>query len=138
MLGATVLYELARRGGRPFAHRFLRVARIDARRLDDAERWFARRGPIVVVVARCVPGIRSLIALPAGVLRMSRGVYLATSLAGTLLWNVLLIGAGWLLGAQWEEASDTIGAFSKPALALAGLMAVGAAFWAWRSTRRAS
>jgi membrane protein DedA with SNARE-associated domain len=85
MLGASVLYELARRGGRPFALRFAKVARIDEARLDATERWFARRGVWVVLLGRCVPGVRSLVALPAGVLQMRRGVYLAASLAGTLM-----------------------------------------------------
>jgi membrane protein DedA with SNARE-associated domain len=138
MLGAVLLYELARRGGRPFAHRFLRVARIDVARMDDAERWFARRGPLVVLVGRCIPGIRSLIALPAGVLQMSRGVYLATSLAGTLLWNALLIGAGWALGAEWDQASDTIGALSKPLFAVAAVAGLAGLGWLLRQRSRAA
>lgn len=125
MLGASVLYELARRGGRPFALRFARVARIDEARLDVTERWFARRGVWVVLLGRCVPGVRSLVALPAGVLQMSRGAYLAASLAGTLVWNVLLIGVGWVLGAEWDRAADTIGALSKPLLAV--VLVLGAA-----------
>lgn len=123
MTGSVVLYELARRGGRPFALRFARVARIDPERLEAAERWFARRGIAVVLIGRCVPGIRSLVALPAGTLRMARGTYLAASLVGTLIWNALLIGLGWLLGAEWEQASETIGSASTPLVALALLAA---------------
>lgn len=129
LLGATVLYELARRGGRPFALRFARVARLDESRLDAAERWFARRGLWVVLLGRCVPGIRSVVALPAGTLRMSRGLYLLTSLIGTLLWNALLIGAGYLLGAEWESVSGVIGALSKPLLAV---VVVAGAAWLLR------
>lgn len=123
MTGSVVLYELARRGGRPFALRFARVARIDPERLEAAERWFARRGIAVVLIGRCVPGIRSLVALPAGTLRMARGTYLAASLVGTLVWNALLIGLGWLLGAEWEQAAETIGSASTPLVALALLAA---------------
>jgi membrane protein DedA with SNARE-associated domain len=136
MLGASVLYELARRGGRPFALRFARVARIDEARLDATERWFARRGVWVVLLGRCVPGVRSLIALPAGVLQMSRGVYLAASLAGTLMWNALLIGAGYVLGAEWDRAADAIGALSKPLLALVVLAACAALVFAQLRSRR--
>ncbi|WP_037500168.1 DedA family protein, partial [Solirubrobacter soli] len=66
LVGAVVLEEAARYGGRPFAERFVRFAHIDPGRLDDAERWFVRRGWLMVLVGRCVPGVRSLVALPAG------------------------------------------------------------------------
>ena len=72
VLGAMVLYEAARRGGRPFAERFLRFAHLQPEKLDDAERWFARRGALIVLLGRCVPGMRSLVSLPAGLLRMPR------------------------------------------------------------------
>ena len=116
MTGAVVLYELARRGGQPFALRFLKLARMDEERLAQAERWFVRRGALVVFAGRCVPGVRSLIALPAGVLKMPRGLYLLASLLGTLLWNSLLIGVGYVLGAEWERAAEAIGSVSKPLL----------------------
>lgn len=123
MLGAVLLYEMSRRGGRPFALRFARMARIDESRLSDAEEWFARRGAWVVLLGRCVPGVRSLVALPAGTLQMSRGLYLGASLIGTVLWNALLVGVGYALGAEWDRAADTIGSLSKPLLVVVVLLA---------------
>ena len=70
LVGALLLEEAARHGGRPFADRFLRFARQDPAKLDRAEEWFRRRGAVMVLAGRCIPGVRSLIALPAGVLRM--------------------------------------------------------------------
>lgn len=136
MLGAVLLYEMARRGGRPFALRFARMARIDEARLDAAERWFARRGAWVVLLGRCVPGVRSLVALPAGTLQMSRGLYLGASLVGTLVWNALLIGAGYVLGAEWDRAAGTIGSLSKPLLAVVVLAAGAWLLRLWARDRR--
>lgn len=134
--GAMLLYELARRGGRPFADAFLRRGRIDPARLETAERWFMRRGPLVVLVARCIPGVRSVISLPAGVLRMPRGQYLVFTTIGSLIWNVLLVWAGYLLGSRWEEVGDALGPISKPALAIAVLAVVGVVGWRWWTLRR--
>ena len=120
--GAMVLYEAARRGGRPFAQRFLRFGRLDPERLDDAERWFARRGPLVVLLGRCVPGVRSLVSLPAGVLRMPRWEYLLFTLVGSAVWNGVLVGAGYALGTQWERVSDVVGPVGTPLLVV-GLVA---------------
>ena len=133
VVGAMVLYEAARAGGRPFALRFLRFARQDAERLDEAERWFARRGAIVVLVGRCIPGARSLVSLPAGVLRMPRWEYLLFTVIGSTVWNTVLIGAGYLLGTQWEQVSDVIGPLSTPLLILTVLGA--AAFLVLRHRR---
>jgi membrane protein DedA with SNARE-associated domain len=121
LVGAVALEEAARHGGRPFAERFVRFARQDPAKLEDAERWFRRRGWMMVLFGRCVPGVRSLVALPAGVLRMPRGEYVALTLIGSTIWNTLLIGAGYLLGAQWERVSDAIGRLSAPVLIIAGL-----------------
>ena len=127
--GAMVLYELARHGGRPFADRFLRVARLDPAKLDHAERWFARRGPLVVLLGRCVPGVRSLVSLPAGLLRMPRWEYLLFTLIGSLVWNAVLVGAGYLLGTQWERVSDVVGALSTPILIAAVVLGAAALTW---------
>jgi membrane protein DedA with SNARE-associated domain len=71
--------------------------------------WFRRRGAVMVLAERCIPGVRSLIALPAGVLRMPRGKYVVLTLIGSTVWNAALITAGYVLGAQSERVSDAIG-----------------------------
>ena len=134
VLGSVVLYEAARHGGRPFADRFVRLGRLDPRKLDDAEQWFAKRGPLVVLFGRFVPGVRSLVALPAGLLRMPRWEYLLFTVIGSAAWNSALVGAGWALGTQWERVSDVVGPLSTPLLVLA---VAGAACWlTWRALRR--
>ena len=134
--GAMLLYEAARRGGRPFALRFVRFAHLDPARLDEAEAWFARRGAVVVLVGRCVPGVRSLVSLPAGALRMPRWEYLLFTLIGSAVWNAVLVGAGYLLGTQWEHVSEVIGSLSTPLLVLAvAIVAAGAASWWHRHGR---
>ena len=52
---------------------------------------------------------------------MPRGEYIVLTLIGSTIWNALLIGAGYLLGAQWERVSDAIGRLSTPVLIIAGL-----------------
>jgi membrane protein DedA with SNARE-associated domain len=125
VLGAAVLYEAARHGGRPFAVRFLRLARQDPDRLEQAERWFARRGALVVLLGRCVPGVRSLVSLPAGTLRMPRWEYLLFTAVGSAIWNAVLVGAGYALGSQWEQVTAVIEPLSLPLLALT-LLGAGA------------
>jgi len=136
VLGAMVLYEAARRGGRPFAERFLRFAHLQPEKLDDAERWFARRGALIVLLGRCVPGMRSLVSLPAGLLRMPRLQYLGLTLLGSAIWNAVLVTVGYLLGSQWERVADVIGPVSKPLVALAVVGVGGWLLWHGVKARR--
>lgn len=132
VLGAQILYELARHGGRPFVRRWGMRVHVGPEELARAETWFQRRGPVIVLVGRCIPGARSLVSLPAGLLRMPRPLYLALTLAGSLAWNALLIGSGWLLGEEWEQVSDFVGALSTPLLAALLVLLTVIAVLAWR------
>ena len=133
LVGAVLLYEAARHGGRPFADRFVRFAHQDPAKLDEAERWFRRRGSFMVLAGRCVPGVRSLVALPAGVLRMQRGRYVVLTLIGSTVWNTVLIGAGYVLGSQWERVSEAVGSLATPLLV--GAVLAGAGLLVWRRRR---
>ena len=133
VLGSVLLYEAARHGGRPFVNRFLRVGHLDPERLAQAEQWFAKRGPWVVLFGRFVPGVRSIVALPAGLLRMPRWEYLLFTLIGSAIWNTALVGAGYLLGTQWERVEELIGPVGKPLLV--ALVVVGAGVLLWRALR---
>ena len=132
--GSVLLYEAARHGGRPFVNRFLRVGHLDPERLAQAEQWFARRGPWVVLFGRFVPGVRSLVALPAGLLRMPRWEYLLFTVVGSAVWNTALVGAGYALGTQWERVEDLVGPVGKPLLVV--LVLVGAGVLLWRGLRK--
>lgn len=134
--GAVLLYEAARHGGRPFADRFLRFARQDPAKLEQAERWFAKRGPWVVLAGRCIPGVRSLVSLPAGVLCMPRWEYLLFTFIGSAVWNSVLVGAGYALGSQWERVSEVIGPLSKPLLAVVVVAVAGVLLWRGLRARR--
>ena len=133
VLGSIFLYELARYGGRPFVLRYGRILRVQPEDLDRADAWFEQRGPVIVLVGRCIPGVRSLVSLPAGTLKMPRFQYIALTLVGSLAWNAALIGAGWILGEEWDRVSDVVGSVGTPLLVVL-LVVLGAAsvVWWWR------
>ena len=110
VLGALVLYALGRFGGRPLLLRYGRILRLDERRLDRAEAWFGQRGDWLVLVGRVVPGVRSVISVPAGLARMPLPRFVALTTLGSAAWNAALIGGGWALGARWRELTDAVAA----------------------------
>ena len=127
LLGAYVLYALGRWGGRPLILRYGRILRIRERDLDHAEGWFARYGGAVVFFARMVPGARSIVSVPAGMLHMPLGRFTLLTIAGSALWNALLIGAGWFLGNNWTQATDVVGQASNVVIALLVIGAIALA-----------
>ncbi len=109
MIGASLLYALARRGGRPLILRLRRLLRVDEEDLDRAEQRFRRHSAWMVVLGRMIPGVRSLVSLPPGLLRMPFRRYLALTFAGSLVWNTALVIAGQQLGSRWEEVGGVVG-----------------------------
>ncbi len=121
--GALILYALGRTGGRALLLRHGRLLRLDERRLDRADEWFDRHGPKVVFLGRLLPGVRSVVSIPAGLSEMPVGRFLLYTSAGSAVWNAALIGAGWALGTRWDEVTAVIEQAQWPVLAASALAA---------------
>jgi membrane protein DedA with SNARE-associated domain len=123
--GALLLYVLGRTGGRAFLLRHGTLLRLDERRLDRADDWFDRHGPKVVFFGRLLPGVRSVVSIPAGASEMPVARFLLYTTAGSALWNTTLIGAGWALGTRWDEVTAVVERLQYPLLGAAALVTAG-------------
>ena len=133
--GALILYALGRLGGRPLLLRHGRLLRLDERRLDRADDWFDAHGPKLVLFGRLVPGVRSVVSVPAGLSEMPVGRFVALTALGSTVWNALLIGAGWALGSRWREATHLVE--SLDVWVYVGVVAAAAALYGAHRVRRA-
>jgi membrane protein DedA with SNARE-associated domain len=70
---------------------------------DRASQSFDKYGNLMILTGRLIPGIRSLISLPAGLKRMNFLVFSLLTLIGTTLWNGILIAGGYILGRNWQK-----------------------------------
>jgi membrane protein DedA with SNARE-associated domain len=95
----------------------------DIRKADD---WFDKHGTRAVLFGRMIPGIRSLLSLPAGMSEMPLPKFLTYSAIGSALWAALLIGAGYLLGENYDRVEQYISPISRVILVL---LVVGAGVW---------
>jgi len=102
-LGSAVAYFVGARGGRPWLERYGRYVLITRRDLEWADRWFARYGEATILFARLLPVIRTFIALPAGIARMSVWRFHLYTFLGSLPWCWVLAWLGLKFGEQWEE-----------------------------------
>jgi membrane protein DedA with SNARE-associated domain len=120
--GALIMYWIAAVIGDERLHAFTRkfgkwvqIREVD---LTRAEEWFDRHATSAVLIGRCVPLIRSVVSIPAGFRRMKLLPYIAYTFIGSLVWNILLIGAGALLGENWERVGSYVGVFQWVVIAI--------------------
>lgn len=115
VIGALILYAVAALIGperlRQFVVRFGRWFGVKPTDLERAEQWFDRHAVAAVLLGRCVPLIRSVVSVPAGFRRMQLVPFLVLTAIGSTIWNTALIGAGAILGNQWERVEPYMETF---------------------------
>ena len=115
VVGALILYFVSAAIGperlRGFVERFGKWFGVKSSDLVRAEEWFDRRSVVAVLVGRCVPLIRSIVSIPAGFRRMKLTSFVVLTAIGSAVWNIALIGAGAVLGDQWERVGEYVGVF---------------------------
>ena len=63
----------------------------------------------MVLFGRCVPFVRSVISIPAGVAGMPLGRFTLLTAIGSGVWNALFLGLGWVLGENWQQVQGWLG-----------------------------
>ena len=94
MVGASVLYWLARLYGQPFVHRYGPYMHIKPKRLETAERWFVRWGPLMIIVGRQIPGFRMVISVFSGLFGVPYLVFLGSVTVAASIWAGMFLAIG--------------------------------------------
>lgn len=129
-LGSLVAYAIGAYGGRPFLERYGRYLLIRPHEIELADGFFERHGSATVFIGRLLPIVRTFISFPAGVARMHLGKFVLYSTIGAFLWSILLVWAGTVLGAKWEDIRHMLQPFDL-AIAVAVVALVVVFIW-WR------
>jgi membrane protein DedA with SNARE-associated domain len=132
VVGSWLAYWVGYSKGRGWALR-LRWLHITEKRLDVADRWFARWGSWAVLASRCLPIIRTFISLPAGVARMPFWRFSVLTFVGCIPWVTGLTLAGRAVGDNWEDLRTQLHYFDY-ALILAAIG--GIAYLVFQQRRR--
>ena len=132
--GAVVLYLLGRilkaeRLRKLFSGRFGRILRLKPEDVDKATAWFVKYEKKAVLICRCVPIVRSLISIPAGIAEMNVPLFLLLTTLGSAVWNTVLVCIGSFLGTQWEMALPFFDQYSNIILVIAVIAVVALAVW---------
>lgn len=108
LIGALILYALGRqltvkRLERLLSHRLFKLLGFHQ---DDAKKavdWFNKHGTGSILYGRCIPVIRSLISIPAGIAQTSLGKFCLLTTIGSAIWNTLLVVLGAWVGQSWNK-----------------------------------
>lgn len=140
VIGTLPLYALGRAWGEEraaaWADRWGRWLMVSGHDVRATGTWFSRHGEKAVLLGRMVPGVRSLLSLPAGVAAMPLPRFLVYSLVGSALWSAVLAGAGYGLGRNFERVAAVVGPAGSGVLAALAL-AASLLWWRRRQARRA-
>lgn len=102
-LGSLCLYALGYLLSPVKQTKLFRFLRIQPKHITKCQDWFDNHGKKAVFMTRFVPVIRSLISLPAGMMRMPILPFCVYTLVGTLLWNTILVSVGVVLGEHFDN-----------------------------------
>jgi len=141
VLGDSVTYWLGRRAGTPGERRVVALYCAwtactlgSAHCAQQAEGLLRRFRGWVVLVAKFIPGARVFVPPVAGASALSYGRFLLFDAAGSLLWSILVVGIGALLGREWETIAR--GVEEAYRLLGLGLLTLLGGYLAWKLTRR--
>lgn len=107
--GMKRLCRLADRHGR-----WLTISPAD---VHNAQRWFDRHGILAVLAGRMIPTVRTLISVPAGIVHMPMGRFLACTTLGSAAWTAVLAAAGYVLESQYDLVAEWMDPATKVIIA---------------------
>jgi len=116
-LGALPLYYLGRVFDEErlvaFAEKYGKYMLIKSNDITSANDWLDKHGKTAVFFGRMVPGVRSLISIPAGMNNMPLLPFLALTALGSSIWTAVLTLAGYYLGQNYEVIEGALAPYSK-------------------------
>ena len=125
LLGNAFWYELSRAIGsariRPLFDRYGRWFAVDADDFDKAEATLRTYGPFALFFGRLLPGIRTVISVPAGLARIPRPVFYLWTGLGSTIWIGFLASAGYLLEEHYDKVEGWLSPLSY--VVVAGVIA---------------
>ena len=137
LAGASVWYWIGRRVGerrlRAWVDRHGKWLTLSGKDVDRAQLWFSRHGNAAVFFGRLVPGVRTLVSLPAGFARMPVLPFVVYSAIGTIIWTAALAYAGVALQSNFTIVGDYINVITNVVFGVIGVMLATRYVRCWRA-----
>ncbi|MGK4061615.1 DedA family protein [Lactobacillus johnsonii] len=107
IIGAIILFSISRNLTLPRLEKLLetKLFKLLGFKKDDAQKtidWFDKHGIGAIFYGRCIPVVRSLISIPAGIAHVDWTKFLVLTTLGSLVWNSVLVVLGHYMGKNWQ------------------------------------
>ena len=107
IIGAIILFSISRNLTLPRLEKLLetKLFKLLGFKKDDAQKaidWFDKHGISAIFYGPCIPVVRSLISIPAGIAHVGWTKFLVLTTLGSLVWNSVLVGLGHYMGKNWQ------------------------------------
>lgn len=127
MLGACILYGAgnilsAERMGKILDGKIGQILHFKKEDVYKAYDWFNSKGRSTVFICRCIPIVRSLISIPAGMAKMRFGFFFLLTALGSLIWNTILVYLGVAASSSWEKIVAGTDLYTKVTVVVLGLI----------------
>jgi membrane protein DedA with SNARE-associated domain len=136
IIGNMFWYEFARAFGRArtrhLCEKYGRWIGVRGDDLDKAEATLRRWGPLAVFLGRIMPGIRTVISIPAGLIEMPRATFYAWTTLGTTIWVGALTIVGYILKEGYDQLEPWIDPIGKGLVVLVGVLFLWQLWRIWR------
>ena len=121
--GAIILYLVGRLINKDVIEKWLdgkvgKILRFKREDVEKANSWFEKKGKYTVLFCRCIPIVRSLISIPAGMSKMKFIPFIILTTIGSAVWNTVLVVLGSVAGNSWDKIAGIIDKFSDVILIL--------------------
>lgn len=129
LIGAIILYKIGsvfneKRLKKLINTKFGKLLRINDKDIDSTFNYFKSKGEKTIFFCRFIPLIRSLISIPAGMNKMNMSKFMIYTTLGSLIWNIVLIVIGNIVGSKWEEILKILDAYSKYTVIILSIVAL--------------
>ncbi len=127
LVGAVVLYGIGRILNKDRLIQICngkigRILHLKANDIEKSQEWFESKSKYAVLICRCVPIVRSLISIPAGMSKMNFLKFMIYTTIGTVIWNILITSLGKFAGDSWGVIANGISEYAH--FIIAGIVLV--------------
>lgn len=98
LLGSWILYVLGRTGGNMLLEKYLQKFPKHREAIEKNFEMIRQKGCFGIFISKLIPMVRTLVSIPAGVLKIDFIKYTLSSALGVFVWNLVFVGAGYFLG----------------------------------------
>lgn len=129
VLGALILYKIGNFFNKETLKRLIhtrlgKLLKINNSDIDSSYNYFQTKGEKTIFFCRFIPLIRSLISLPAGINKMNITKFTIYTTLGSLIWNIVLITLGHIVGSNWKSILKIFDLYSTYAVVIIFIISI--------------